>query len=81
MRPRLVKVPLFEVETPEDGKTVITNSWWITVDGCVLGFKVYGKTSRQPLMPQCNKDKEVAERIQKVVYPDSTLIHIPVAYW
>jgi len=64
---RFTKIPLSELTTPKNGHVVITNSFWVVVDGNAFTFRG---------APQCNASKEVAEK----VYPDYDYVFLDVAY-
>ena len=78
---RFVKVSLWDLETPSNSQKVLTDKWWVHKDGHVLGFKLYGPRSKDDPSPQCNDNKDVAERLTQKLYPGYDVIFVPVAYW
>ena len=59
--PAWIKMPLSELTTPNDKRTVIANQYWaITDDGYALFFHSYA-------WPQCNTNKVVVERLWGVL--------------
>ena len=51
---------------------IYTDYWWVVEDEYVLFYKGYS--------PQCNKKKEIMERVRARIYPHCTLRQIDVAY-
>ena len=66
------KLPVSRVTIPFNEARVLTNSYWIVVDECVLMYK--GRS------PQCNMNKEIAERVRDRLYPDAEVRFIPLVY-
>ncbi len=66
------KIPLEKATTPVDGAEVMANRYWVVVDECILLYR--------GVAPQCNGNKEVADSIQKKLYPDGKVLHLPVVY-
>lgn len=72
-----VFIPIAVLTTPKDG-TVRTRRWWICnpEQEAVLFVKMrYGS-----LMPQCNRDERVSEKLRSRLYPDLKLVYIETAF-
>lgn len=68
----ITKIPIEKAITPFDGAIVIADRWWTVVDECILFYK--------ETRPQCNSHKEVAEHLNKRLYPNAECRFIPVVY-
>lgn len=69
-RKKLIFIDVEEIRTPKDGFIVLLDRWWALKEGKVILFDN---------MPQCNKDKEIAEMVSKKLY-SGTVIFISIAY-
>jgi len=67
-----VKLPISKAIVPFTGAQVWVNNYWIVVDECLLFYK---KTS-----PQCNLNKEIAEKVRDKLYPGAEVRQIPLVY-
>jgi len=72
---RYVRIPIEKVMIPKDGFRVITKSWWVIIDGCVLGYKL---GNSRLLAPQCNRNKEITDKLKK---GGTETFYIETAYW
>jgi len=73
LKEQLTFVPVEEVSRPRDGVfRVVVDAWWIMSGGQVMFFRGHS--------PQCNANREVAERIRKSLYPECEIVQVPVAY-
>ena len=73
MKDRYERIPVETLLEPFDGAVVVLDHWWVIQDGCALLF--------QGCTWQCNRIKDIAERVGKRVHGDEVEIrHIPVAY-
>ncbi len=77
---KFIQVTIDDVTTPKNGHVVIKDHWWLTENGCVLGFKLYGEKSKERPTPQCNSDKRVIDILLKK-RPMQSAIFLPVAFW
>lgn len=72
MLERCTRISLDKFTTPEAGDVVMTDRWWIVVDGDVLFFE--GRA------PQCNSRQDIAEHLRDKLYPGADVKYIPVGY-
>lgn len=72
---RWLRLPLNDVLEPKVGRVCYPPSWWkVTEDGFVLFFDTYSS-------PQCNKVKEIAERLGKGFDAPKTLtVFLPMTF-
>lgn len=72
------EIPIEELTAPKDGYDVLVNKWWATKNGRPVGFKQTLKA--KDTYPQCNSNKELAERIAKRLELEPP-IFVEMAYW
>ena len=72
-----IKIPYDEITKPKENHKCMINRYWLTVDGCVLGWK---KSNGSDLIPQCNTDICVVAQIASRT-PGQGMLFLPVAYW
>lgn len=70
-------VSLEEVQNPKDGDQVIKDHWWIVTPENEVLFYIGKKYNYSP---QCNSDKKMTAYMQKKIYPECHIQHIPLAY-
>jgi len=68
----LTKVPIEKATTLFDGARVYANYWWVVRDGCILFFRKFA--------PQCNKNREITERLRDKLYPGADVQFLPVVF-
>ena len=68
----LESVPIHETTKVFNGAQAFCDRWWIVRDGNILFHDGYA--------PQCNSNKEIAERIRDKLYPDADVQFLPVVY-
>ncbi|RLI66842.1 MAG: hypothetical protein DRO67_00265 [Candidatus Asgardarchaeum californiense] len=66
------KIPVEEAIIPKNGSTVYVDKYWCIVDNCVLFYR--------DVAPQCNSNREIAERVAEKLYPEATVQFIPRIY-
>lgn len=73
--PKFVKTPVSEIQAVKStgNYTVILDNWWIvTPEGEVLLYR--------GVSPQANRNKVIAESVRAKLYPECSLLQIPMAY-
>lgn len=76
MKPEdFIRMPLTELVVPKGGRICLTDLWWlVTKDNEVLFYKSYS-------CPQCNANKEIAERIASCKqYEGTRVFFVPAAF-
>jgi hypothetical protein len=76
MKPEdFIRMPLAELTAPKEGRICMTGRWWlVTKDDHVLFYKSYAS-------PQCNFNKEIAERIGSLPpYEGTRAVLVPAAF-
>lgn len=68
----ITKIPIEKAIIPFDGAKVMTDRYWIIEDESILFWNKYS--------PQCNSQKEIAESIQKKIYPNGSVRFLPIIY-
>lgn len=77
MKPALKdKIEFVDIETattPRNGVfRVIVGAWWAVIDEKVMFYLGHA--------PQCNHSREIAERVNRKLYPECEIRQLPAVY-